>query len=267
MTNIREFIGFKNSYFAINREERNLAAIFYHTLLLKNNLQKFLNLIACDFTVDEKEFGIYFEYAYLRDLWYNIKGRNIDEINDNKRELIYTFLKPYNVDELKKYDTGQFNSYFGAVSRSPGYIESPGNWSIDNYKRNIPDDQHQEFLKICKFKWSFNAKPDIVIHTSNNHAVCIEAKLESTEGFYPTKQKETEEFKRRGLEKVSQTTLQTKIMELLGIQTKFIFLIQKGNPSNTSFQTIVWKDVFSILDVESCPYFIKEWIKRLATQL
>jgi hypothetical protein len=260
MNNIREFLKIDNGYYTINREERNLAAIFYYTLLIKDNLQKFLDFISCNFSINQDEFGIYFEYAYLRDLWYNIKGGN-----DEKRELIYTFLKPNNIHELKRFNTLQFNSYFGAISKSPDYIESPGNWSIDRYKHNIKDDK-DEFLKICKFKWSFNAKPDIVIHTSSDHAICIEAKLESNEGSYPTKQTEIDEFNRRELPRVTQTELQKKLMEeLLGIQTQFIFLIQKGNPSATH-KTIFWKDVFSILDIESCPYFIKEWIKRLTIQ-
>jgi hypothetical protein len=36
--NIREILHFNTPYFTINREERNLAAIFYHALLLKDNL-------------------------------------------------------------------------------------------------------------------------------------------------------------------------------------------------------------------------------------
>jgi len=34
--NLRTHLNFKDGYYTINREERNLAANFYHTLLLKD---------------------------------------------------------------------------------------------------------------------------------------------------------------------------------------------------------------------------------------
>lgn len=120
----------------------------------------------------------------------------------------------------------EFNEYFGAVPLpSEKYIQSPGNWSISKFKDNFPD--NDEFLKVCKFKWCFNVKPDIVIHTSNDHAICIEAKFESGEGIFPTKQTVKDEFNRRELKFVGQTEIQKKIMKLLGIKSKFLFLVQK----------------------------------------
>lgn len=116
-------------------------------------------MIKCNLPIISHEMGIYFEYAYLRDLW-----DYIGDCNEIKREVIYNFLKPTNIQELKKMKTYEFNSYFGAISKpSSKYIQSPSRWSILKYKDTICD--NDEFLKVSKFKWAFNAKPDIVINS------------------------------------------------------------------------------------------------------
>jgi hypothetical protein len=56
--NIRQYLDWNGSYAPINREERNLAAILYHVLLLEDNLTRFLALIRCPYVVDESEMGI-----------------------------------------------------------------------------------------------------------------------------------------------------------------------------------------------------------------
>jgi len=261
--NIRNYLDFNNGYYSINREERNLAAIFYNLLLQTDNLKRFLDTISCQFPINNKEMAIYFEYAFLRDIWFNIDkpGIEIERKNLIKRNTIIEFLKPLNRSELSKMSVLEFNKYFGAVPRpSTTDIQSPGNWSIRFYDKNIED--HNEFLKVCKFKWCFNAKPDIVIHTTNDTAICIEAKLESNEGKYPSNEKEKEIFKRRELELVGQLFIQKMIMdELLGLQTKYIFLVQKRTPTDTH-DTYTWKDIFSKLDKSNCPRFVSEWINR-----
>lgn len=257
--NIREIAGIEQSYFLINREERNLAAIFYHTLLLSNNLNKFIDRIDCKFPFVETEMGIYFEYAYIRDLW-----SNINQGNDFKRKLILDLLQPNNREELESKTIFEFNSYFGAVPKpSKTNIQSPSNWSIGYFNDNIKD--NGEFLKTCRFKWCFNGKPDIVIHTSKNTAVCIEAKFISKEGQYPSNSDEKNIFKKRQIPMVGQLSIQKQIMNILGINTQFIFLVKdKSVSSNTNSEIfdLTWKEAFSNLDTTNCPYFIKEWIKR-----
>ena len=125
----------------------------------------------CKFPVVADQVSIYFEYAYLRDLWY-------ERVKDNQvaRDLILELLDPPNRDELSGMSVLDFNTYFGAVPRaSSEYIQSPGNWRIQRYRETITDDSF--FWKTCRFKWGFNAKPDIVIHTSNDTAVCVEAEV------------------------------------------------------------------------------------------
>lgn len=263
--NIRTALGFDKGYYTINREERNLAAIFYHLLLQKDNLSRFLNLTKCPFPVLEDEVAIYFEFAFLRDLWFNIDSQANDNDNRNarKRNVILDLLNPSNREELKSMSVLNFNTYFGAVPKpSPVYIQSPGNWSIPFYNSNIKD--NDEFLKVCKFKWCFNAKPDIVIHTTNEHAICIEAKLESKEGKYPSSEKERKLFFERGFQElVGQLEIQKKIIDdLLGIQAQYIFLISEKTSSSDS-DTLTWREVFKNLDTSQCPKFIVEWIKRI----
>ena len=168
---LRISLDYKSGYFQINREERNLAAIFYHTLLLDDNLKQFVDLIGCNQKIVDNEMGIYFEYAFIRDLWSNINSGN-----DLKRKLILDFLKPANRQQLEEMSILEFNKHFGAVrTLSTDIIASPSNWSIKYYDETISD--NNTFLEVCKFKWCFNAKPDIVINTSHDTAICIEAKF------------------------------------------------------------------------------------------
>lgn len=257
-------------YYKINREERNLAAVFYHTLLLGDNLQRFLYSVGYDAPIIPEETGIYFEYAHIRDLWNNIKGDDLEALNAFKRKVILDLLNPSNREELEAKSIYEFNQYFGAVrTQSAKHIASPGNWSIPYFDPYIAD--NEAFLEVCKFKWCFNAKPDIVIHTTNDHALCIEAKYESGEGKYPSTKKDQDIFRRRFAQDerdesymVGQLSIQQKIMnELLGLQdTQFLYLVQKKGKGGT-VPEVSWGEAFGVLDTESCPYFVKEWIKQV----
>jgi len=256
MDNLRSLIKFDSSYTDICREERNLAAIFYHLLLSKDNLRRFLDLIQCPFPIVEDEFGIYFEYAFLRDLWFNIQYDN-----DLKREVILKLLKAENTEMLNAISIKEFNAYFGVPNPSEKQIQSPSNWSIGKFKGNISN--NSEFLRTTELKWAFNAKPDIVIHTSKNSAICIECKLESGEGHYPTSKSEIDEFRLRGLNKVSQTALQKYIMsDLLGIETQFIFLVNNKSTETETHLSFQWRDVFASLEVSENYDFVRKWINR-----
>jgi hypothetical protein len=122
--------------------------------------------------------------------------------------------------------------------------------------------KEEDFEKVCKFKWAFNIKPDIVIHTSLDSAVCIETKLESGEGSYPQNKKETEIFDERGLDRIKQTDMQKYLMDIiLGINTTFVLLVKKSTiPKDNKF---VWREVFDSLDLKNIPSYMYETIKRL----
>ena len=135
---------------------------------------------------------------------------------------------------------------------------------MPRFDRTIKDDD--EFLKTCIFKWAFNAKPDIVIHTSKDEAVCIEAKLKSSEGQYPQSGSEKRIFGSRGLGYVRQTGLQRYLMQdLLGIETQFVFLVEKPAETSHTHELLLWKDAFRSLDVSGLPRFIHEIIGAIST--
>jgi hypothetical protein len=268
MKNLRELLAFNQPYYTINREERNYAAIFYHVLLINNNLEKFIREES-DHPLIVEEAGIYFEYSFIRDLWSQInkmdrfKERDLAELNNFKKKVILDLLQPSDRVNIEKMSVLDFNKHFGAVrTMSTQHIASPGNWSIRYFHDHFSP---EEFKKVCKFKWCFNAKPDIVIHTSNNTAICIEAKVESTEGQYPSSQTERAIFyKKIGRDSlVGQLEIQQKIMKMLGIDATFLYLVQNKEKKNEKVKVITWKEAFDSLDMGGCPHFIKEWVKKL----
>ena len=261
--NIRQIARFKKPYSQINREERNYAAILYSALLMKDNLHKFIAIIKSPLKTINNDFGVYFEYAFLRDIWYDIKG---EEANDIKRNIVKEKLPISNIAEIHKLDPFEFNKYFGVVGKpSKDHIQFPGNWSIRKYQENIINDD--DFVKICRFKWSFNIKPDIVVHLNKDEAICIEAKHESGEGYYPSNNLEKNIFyKKNNGELVRQTELQRYMMEeLLGIRTHFIFIVSKNNKSETH-TTFHWNDILKEMDTSMFPLYALDMVQRIGVQ-
>lgn len=252
--NIRESFEWKEPYCMINREERNVCAILYHLLLVNNNILSFLEFLnLTDYF--ETEYSIFFEYSQLRDIWHKFKN------NEIKKDYILNSLDYSQRHWLRNCSYFDFNKYFGAGRKpSEQYIQSPGNWAISHYDNTIED--NDEFLNATKFKWCFNAKPDIVIHFGTEKAVCIEAKFESGIGVYPGTDKDKSIFIKRKIEFEKQTDTQVKIFDLLGVQTDFFILSVNNKQECKTHKPITWKDVFSILDIYSVPKYICNWVSR-----
>ena len=264
--NIRDIVGrsIDNplNYYMINREERNYAAIFYSALCRKDNLRRFLNRIEATNKISA-DYGMYFEYAYLRDLWVAIKLSP----NEIKRQIIKSKLNISNIDEIMDGDLSkekifEINRIFG-VSGTPSteHIQFPGKWSIKKFESHF---DKTDFERICKFKWSFNIKPDIVIQLSKDFAVCIEAKHQSKEGSYPSSKEDIEIFDRKKATRVTQRALQYYMMkDLLGIDIKPVFLVS-NMPNNPDSDTISWKDAFNVLDLDDMPYYAHKMIEIIS---
>ena len=61
MANMRELVGITDGYWYFCREERNLAAILYHLLLCRDNLQRFCDAVGYRSRLADP--AVYFEYA------------------------------------------------------------------------------------------------------------------------------------------------------------------------------------------------------------
>jgi hypothetical protein len=79
-------------------------------------------------------------------------------------------------------------------------IASPALWNVkallglaEQYGASSADAK-EIFRDLCKFKWAFRIKADLVIVMPGLNPICIEGKLESREGTYPTKPAETKMF-------------------------------------------------------------------------
>jgi hypothetical protein len=246
-----------------NREERNLAALLYAALLMEENLLGFLKLIGNSDEIIQNELAIHYEYSLARDIWHQLdKQLTRKEANTKKRHLIESFLDLRYPVKLGENAIEEFNALFGAKPKaSKEYIQSPATWSIQGYMNTIED--NDDFRKICGVKWAFKAKPDIVIHTSNKTAVCVEVKLHSGEGVYPTDPKERAEFKKRGIKPVSQTAIQQYLMEcILGVETQYV-VIQSEQLEIPNVQVYTWKEVFLPLNLSFFPGFARKWVDDL----
>ena len=175
--------------------------------------------------------------------------------------------------------TIEINKKFGVFGKeSKDFVQNPGNWSISKFGRlkNNEDYEYdnEDFWQICKFKWAFNIKPDIVIHLDRERAICIEAKYASGEGSYPTSPTDIEVFQEREIDfknpedkKITQIELQDYMMtELLGLDTKFVFLVRRGKESgrNKKLRVLHWKTAFSWLDLADLPCFAIEMIRKIS---
>ena len=256
---IRKTIGLSPNYSTINREERNYAAILFAALCIPDNAQRFLK--ACGYHQEiDADFGIYFEYAYVRDLWHTISDEEI------KKSIIRDHLKIKNIDAILNLPLNEINQLFGVTGQaSAKFMQYPGKWSISKYHYHFLD--NDDFLAICKFKWAFNIKPDIVIHLDKDHAICLEAKYAASESVYPASTQDRRIFNARGLADYSirQIKLQDYMMQvLLGIQTDFLLLVPKQK-NDSKYKSITWAEAFSYLDTEQMPTFAKIMIEIIAT--
>jgi len=284
--NIREIIGNPPNYWEFCREERNYAAILFAELCKKENLAAFLKKYSTDDQpIENYQFGIYFEYAYLRDLWNSIgksneggkheSSNNLDAIeaaNIKRKEIIQKCLtKVTGVDAILKKSILEINQHFVSGKPSEIFIQSPGRWSVAALSNTFK--QPSDLLIACKFKWAFNIKPDLVIHLSKEKAICIEIKHESGEGRYPATTGEKSIFKSAGIkETVGQIEMQKYLMtELLGLTTQFIFIKSKNIKTSNSLHDcpteLHWKDVFGCMDIAHMPLFAQNMACKISEKL
>jgi hypothetical protein len=276
MTDIRHIAGISEPYYKINREERFFCAILYGLLIQNNsNLKSFIRLLNqkldTNISISNESynnFEIYFEYAYLRDIWNNIGFDN--DSNTKKHELIFNSLDIAD-KKLRTLNTLELNkTLVGLGKPSELHIQNPGIWSISMYANYFPgtDEGNSDFLKISMFKWCFNIKPDIVIQITPNKAISIEAKLESREGYYPSSDEHIKEFRKRNKNLIKQIDLQIFMFEkLLDTRVSLFNLVTKETKlKDERCKQITWKDVFLNLDLQSVHPFVLKALDRFISK-
>jgi hypothetical protein len=205
--------GTAKPYFKFDREERQLAAILFHLFQQPKNRKTILTIAGCDggdWGIKDDQFGIYFDYSYLRDFW-NVQLS--DASNESKKQFVMKKLRicgatdklisdveSWSVSNINQVFVGE-NHYLTEADEESSelshpdpvrshtidlshHLQSPANWRLPAFAKHIEDPHDLE--AVCRLKWAFRVKPDLVIHTDLSHAVCIELKLESPEGSYPS---------------------------------------------------------------------------------
>lgn len=271
----------RGPFYRFLREERVFCAVLAHLLMqVGGNLRAFLGLLNSRLpsdraiptaVVDDAE--VYPEFSFLRDWWFAL-GRN----NDQKRDLIFKLagrvpsLGRLDPDALPQQPAG-FNARFMGDRglRITRDIVYPGQWTIpalDDQARSMALGP-EGFRDLCRFKWSFNIKPDLVLVVPETRPICVEAKLESKEGSYPVRADECARFDRAAGagRRVGQLELQRFMFEyLLGEPCQPVII--GGTPphsgtvaSETNDAVFVsWSDVFRCLDLDSSIPFVRRLV-------
>ncbi len=265
-------------FYRFVREERLFCATLAHLLMQRGpNLGKFLRLVNDRLPEDSnlpiiqlEEAQIYLEFTFLRDSW-NFLGTN----NDEKRERIFTLLS--RVPGLGHYKSEsfpstipEFNAYFlgSRGERIVSDIVYPGQWSVRTLFERFGKNR-EEFRNFCRFKWSFNIKPDMVVLLIGSQPLCIEAKLESREGWYPSSAQECaifDTFFGQSEGRVGQIELQQFMFEHLRASPCQTILIGRtapvGGRDDVPVLFLCWKEVFQELDLDSSVPYVRKLIEE-----
>ena len=257
-------------FYRIVREERHFCTILVQLLLQRNgNLEAFLNLAnlklsGAPLATEGANAEIYTEFSMLRDDW-NALGRD----NDAKRARITDLLAgadmgghvgelPESVAELNEFFMGPRGA---RIVRDVAY---PGSWSVSALADQLRGES-AKFGDLCRFKWAFNIKPDIVIVIPGSHPLCIEAKLESKEGQYPASSRDRAVFDEmfgKGKGRVQQVKLQRFMFKkLLGVSCEFLTLgVRRVTSAHDPDQTpiLTWREAFASLDLTDSLDYVKK---------
>lgn len=217
-------------YWQVNREERFYCALLFHCFLSYSDFRiKYCDFIKNRFNVhlNPDNLDVYFEVAALRDYWRDL-GDPITYSPDthNKRKaIILSILKLKGLDEnvINKFDLFW-------TSKDHLKLWSPGRWS----KSALIENNLKDLISI---KWAFNAKPDMLL-VSNNAALMIEAKVESSEGIYDDENTASNQFETQDLI--------IKLLNNLVPSFNKVTIVRKvlSPEVNSDF---TWKDIWSIL--------------------
>ena len=164
-----------------------------------------------------------------------------------------------------------FNRKFKHGSVSKKLVESPSNWNVAALNKLSLDYEKEVFTALCKFKWAFNIKPDVVIHADGIGTLCVEAKLESRVSSYPNNPTEIAIFDERfgkGKGRVNQLELQRfmfeEILEFENVTTALVHKGLKGAARSLDTAVVVktWGDVLTSLKKTVLPPHMRGSVER-----
>jgi hypothetical protein len=267
-------------YCLFNREERHLAGVLFHLLCLGGNAKRLCSRLRPDWPARDDELGVYLEYSYLRDVWGAI-GRGGPEANTRKRKILRTMLadfggRPELLAALDQpTEVREFNHLF-VRHPSKTDVQSPATWQLGTFGADGSGFAPEDLLALCKLKWAFRAKPDVVVQPSLGRAICLELKLESGEAAYPAAGAKIRLLRERGLYDkrlagtplpMRQTALQRLAMEhLFGTgNVEMVFVTRRGSggvePGPSSGEeplSLSWGSLLGLLEVPAgLPRFVQ----------
>lgn len=265
--NFRSLLPLKSDYVDFNREERHFSAILFHLLLQPGGVEKFIALVRAPTPPPGAELQVFFEYTQLRDRFSEIARRCHHDHDPHRQILRDAILRMLpQSDALSWLSTAAprpFNEFFcGPSGASETYYQMPSRWSptrrFDDWHAKDP-----EFAKqACRMAWAFNAKPDLVIHTSEDTLICVEIKVESGEGAYKVPSKHCSD----GYFRSSQLDIQRHALQnLLGYRAHFVLLSPSESKKRTAEPEVdcclIWKDALEGLSNDSERPFVQRMLK------
>jgi hypothetical protein len=174
-------------------------------------------------------------------------------------------LRQYGDESFPDTESG-FNEFFMGErgKRITRDIAYPGQWSVEAICSRFAE--HAGVARqFCRFKWAFNIKPDIVVLSAHSKPLCIEAKLESREGQYPTSDRECRIFDSlfgTGNGRVGQLELQRFMFDvLLGEPCQPVIIGRTAAPGGDE-PFLTWEHVFSELDLSSSIGFVRSLVEE-----
>jgi len=258
----------------IVREERLFCAVFAHLLLQRGrDLEAFVRLIskksAATLEPGQEALAqaqIYVEFTFLRDSW-----ESLGHDNARKRDLVIDLLGRIEglrrfSDETLPSDPSAFNELFAGAwgKRIVRDIVYPGRWTVASLGERFGG-QPQEFRDLCRFKWSFNIKPDVVVLIPGMRPLCVEAKVASGEGQYPSSYGDRKVFDGIfGQEKgrVNQVELQQFMFEtLLGTPAELITLGLTSKHFDGAV-AMTWQEAFGAMELKDSVEFVQDLVER-----
>ncbi|MGK2966655.1 MAG: hypothetical protein ACSLFM_13780 [Tepidiformaceae bacterium] len=262
-------------FFEFLREERVFCATLAHLLMTRgSNVETFIDLVNQQLDGDSKistnhpaDAEIYLEFSFVRDWWDGLgtasAGGTRTSANAAKHSLLLELMRriPTLHDLAESLpgasDPAAFNRRFRDSTRLiANDIASPVHWTLSAIA-SLTQGNPPAFRDLCRLKWAFNIKPDLIIMLPDATPVCVEAKLESAEDTYPSGQADCSKFDSvvGAGQRVGQIELQQFLFRYLldrPCQAVVVTKVPRSRPAhsleNAPVPVLSWGKVFSHLD-------------------